>query len=104
MPKINLNNPILLTAAFRQMPLHAEYKTEENGHVSGIVPELEVMDSGEDYEQCLNLLLEGCKEYAGLYLEDLNFWYSGRPDDLIYILKVLTSSNEELKECLSGQV
>ena len=107
MPKINLNldfDGALLISLLKQLPLSAEYIREDDGSITGLVEELEIPDNGKDYEACREILIKDCREYAQIYLEDFKYWYEGRPNDLIYILKVASSSDEELRECLAGRI
>ena len=88
----------------KQLPLSAEYIREDDGSITGLVEELEIPDNGKDYEACREILIDDCIEYAQMYVNDFQDWYSGRSNDFLYVLKVLFSSREELRKCLAGRI
>lgn len=92
-------------ALLKAIPIGTEYFTCEDGHVaavttSGIITHAE----GKDYEGCREDLMKDLREFSQFYIEDFADWYSHNPDLLLYVIKILSSTDEELRECLTGEL
>ena len=87
----------------KNLELNVEYAKENDGTVSGYVSELCTMDNAPTREECEKKLIAGLRETAETFLEDFYFWATGRPYEVPYVLKILYSTDEEIKSCLRGK-
>ena len=87
----------------KSLKLHVEYVRENDGTISGHVDELCTIENAPTIEECETKLITGMREISENFVEDFDFWASGRPHEVPYILKVLYSTDEEIKSCLHGK-
>ena len=87
----------------KNLNFHVEYVNENDGTISGHVEELCTIENALTLEECEEKLISGMRETAETFAENFEFWASGRPHEVPYVLKVLYSSDEEIKKCLLGK-
>ena len=87
----------------KALPLTYEYAQEKDGSFSGHVFELNVIENAQSLDALISALIAGMREWAEIYSEKLDFWIPGRPQEFPYVLKVLCSTDGELKTCLHGK-
>lgn len=85
------------------LELNVEYIREDDGSVSGHVTELCTIDNAPTREECEAKLISGMRETAELFASDFSYWASGRQHEVPYALKVLYSTDDEIKSCLRGK-
>ena len=87
----------------KNLKIHVEYTHEDDGSISGHVEELCTIDNASTFEECEAKLISGMRETSENFVKDFEFWASGRPYEVPYILKILYSTDEEIKSCLLGK-
>lgn len=58
---------------------------------------------GDTFDEAVNDLVENLREVSETYCEQIPFWVKTNPEALFYALKICTSSNEEILQCLNGK-
>ena len=74
--------------------------TEDDGSITGIIDELDLIENAETREGCVASLLSAMRDYARDFYSELELWGSApnRRYHLPYVLKILSSSDAQLRE------
>ena len=81
---------------------------EEDGSFTGTLEELDLIENTPSKEDCLLSLIEAMKDYAHDFYNEFALWSSApnRKSHIPYVLKILSSSNNQLMEnivCRNGK-
>ena len=76
--------------------------TEDDGSVTGVVEELDLVENAPSGEKCITSLIKEMKNYAEDFYNEFEFWSSApnRKNHIPYVLKILTSTEQELRESI----
>ncbi|MBR0316928.1 MAG: hypothetical protein IJQ99_08700 [Synergistaceae bacterium] len=79
--------------------------TEDDNSVTGIVDELDLVENAPSKEECITSLIKEMKNYAEDFYNEFEFWSlaPNRKNHIIYVLKILTSTEQELRESIECQ-
>ena len=87
--------------------LHIRIIPEEDGSVSALIEELDLVANAPDEEQVFQALVQDAVEYAEEYYKDFEFWHSApnHKKHLSYVLAILASDPQAVaKELFVCQV
>lgn len=86
------------------LPIQVDYYQDSNNEYSCFTRTgIKTWGHGADYNEACRDLIHALKDYADMYIKDFSDWVSHNPEELPYILRVIMSSDEELREWLNGQ-
>ena len=85
------------------LPLTVEYDKEDDGSITGEVLEFHALENAKTLNDCEDKLISSMKEWAEIHAENFQDWAKGRFNEVPYLLKILLSSDGELKSCLHGK-
>lgn len=82
---------------------------ENDGSVTGIIDELDLIENAETKEGCITLLLSAMRDYARDFYREFELWSSApnRRAHIPYVLKILSSSDAQLRKdviCHDGRI
>ena len=81
------------------LPSGVEYFRENTGEIAAWTNEgIETYGLGKDSESAREDLLHSLRDIANFYVEDFEEWITHNPKELPYILRVLMSTDEELRQ------
>lgn len=84
------------------LPSNVEYFKEDSGEISCVTHDgIKTWGLGRTYDEAREDLLNSLKEIADIIREDVQNGRGYNLDELPYMFKILTSSNQELREWLS---
>lgn len=84
------------------LPSNVEYIKEDSGQISCLTHGgIETWGLGRTYEDAREDLLSSLKEIADMIREDIQNGQNFNIDEVPYMFKILTSSDEELRQWLS---
>ena len=86
----------------KELPLTVEYDKEDDGSITGEVLEFHALENAKTLNDCEDKLISSMKEWAEIHAENFQDWAKGRFNEVPYLLKILLSSDGELKSCLSS--
>lgn len=89
--------------SLKTLQMHYTCELDNNGEWLGTVKELQTLESAESPAKLKTVLAKALKEDAQAYISDFNRWKKGREWQIPFLLKVLTSTEGELINCLHGQ-
>lgn len=103
---------ILSTKMLRDSLRHLKFTVslfeEEDGSFTGTLEELDLIENAPSKKDCIASLIKAMKEYAQDFYNEFSLWSSApnRKDHVPYVLKILSSSDNELMEdmiCRNGK-
>ncbi|MBQ7560966.1 MAG: hypothetical protein IJS99_03895 [Synergistaceae bacterium] len=89
--------------SLKTLQMHYTCELDNNGEWVGSVKELQTLESAESPEALKSVLARALKEDAQAYISDFPRWKNGREWQIPFLLKVLTSTEGELMQCLHGR-
>ena len=87
----------------KELPFTVEYDRESDGSVTGEVVEFHALENAPTLKECEAKLISSMREWAEIHAENFSDWAVGRLNEVPYLLKILFSSDEEIKSCLHGK-
>ncbi|MBQ9419738.1 MAG: hypothetical protein IJU31_05100 [Synergistaceae bacterium] len=87
----------------KRLPFTVEYDREADGSITGEVVEFHALENAPTLEECEAKLISSMREWAEIHAENFSEWAVGRLNEVPYLLKILFSSDEEVKSCLHGK-
>lgn len=91
--------------ALKSLDFAPEYERDPSGIITSSTNNgILTWGEGETYEQSRADLMSALRTWAEIYFEDFANWYARKPEDFPYALKIMLSSDEELTQCLSGEI
>lgn len=98
----------LLLSLLEDYKYHVVIEREDDGSFTGFVNDLNLVENAPDKEECINNLVSSMKDYAIDYYTEFGYWSkaSNRKSHIPYILKLLISSDDRIKEdivCRNGK-
>lgn len=95
----------MLKIFFDSLNFSVSFMTENDNSITGIIEELDLIENAPSKNECLKLLIAAMKDYAQDFYNEFNLWSSApnRKKHIPYVLKILSSSDEELKESIQCQ-
>ena len=92
-----------------ELKFNASLVTEDDGSVTGIIDELDLIENSDTRESCVALLISAMRDYARDFYSEFELWASApnRKAHIPYVLKILSSSDEQLREdivCRAGRI
>ncbi|MBR2208913.1 MAG: hypothetical protein IJ859_08935 [Synergistaceae bacterium] len=87
----------------KKINLTVEYIKEDDGSISGHIEEFCTLSNAPTIEECETRLIADMRETAELFADNFEQFSAGRPYEVLYALKILYSTDEELKKCLHGK-
>lgn len=95
----------MLKIFFDSLNFSVSFMTENDDSITGIIEELDLIENAPSKDECLMLLILAMKNYAQDFYNEFNLWSSApnRKKHIPYVLKILSSSDEELKESIQCQ-
>ena len=96
----------ILQHLLRHLKFNVSLFEEDNGSFTGILEELDLTENAPAKEDCISSLLEAMKEYAQDFYNEFSLWSSApnRKDHVPYVLKILSSSDDEIMEDIVCQI
>ena len=81
---------------------------ESDGSYTGFVKELDLVENAEGKQECIDSVISSMKDYAIDYYTEFGYWSKApnRMSHIPYILKLLISSDERIREdiiCQDGK-
>ena len=95
-----LNIFVEYIAWVKTLTMTVEYDRENDGTITGEVMEFCTIENAPTIEECEKKLIASMRETAQFFAEDFEIFSSGRPYEVPYVIKILFSSDAELKSCL----
>ena len=90
-----------LIGYLKDLTIDCDYDTNDDGSVSCWTESPHVSaDVASTLEESFAMLPELLRQWAYEYIENYEYYFENWPDDLPYVLKILLSSDEEIKSCL----
>ena len=89
--------------------MHVTIMPEEDGSVSAVIEELDLLANAPDENQVIQILAQDAMDYAEEYYKDFEYWHSApnRKKHLPYVLAILASDTQsvakELFVCRVGK-
>ncbi|MBR1486127.1 MAG: hypothetical protein IJ597_02595 [Synergistaceae bacterium] len=87
----------------KKINLTVEYVKEDDGSISGRIVEFCTLSNAPTLEECEAKLIADMRESAELFADNFEQFSAGRPNEVLYVLKILYSTDEELRKCLRGK-
>lgn len=88
--------------ALKNLDFAPKYERNPDGVITSSTNNGIIMwGEGRTIEESRADLMSALRDTAKFYFEDFSEWYAGNPEQYPYALKVMLSSDEELKRCLS---
>jgi len=90
--------------------LTAELTAENDGTITGVLKEIDIVANGSNEEDVLNSLCADLTEYSEEFYNDFNYWFSApnRKAHLPYVLNVLIQDDPEgvkdIIKCQAGKI
>lgn len=102
---ITMMDSRLLKYLLINLVFHVDMDTEEDGSVTGLISELDLVENAPTKDACLEKLLAGMKDYAQDFYNDFNLWSNApnRQTHIPYVLKILSSEDDDLRRCMICQ-
>ena len=92
-----------LVSWLKGLPFTVEYDREADGSITGEVIEFHALENAPTLKECEAKLISSMREWAEIHAENFSEWAVGRLNEVPYLLKILFSSDEEIKSCLHGK-
>ena len=98
-----------LSEMFRRLKFNVSLIHEDDGSVTGVVEELDLIENAGTENDCVAALMAAMRDYAGDFYGDFSFWASApnRRSHIPYVIKILSSSDAQLMEdviCRDGGI
>ena len=93
-------SPEEIMQALKYMPLTLNEERDSNGVLLQVKEFPEAYDYAGNKEECLKILAHSLKDWAKVLSDDVDSWRVGRESEVPYLLKILSTSEEELLTCL----
>lgn len=105
---VTLMDTNLLLNLLNGYKYHVILEKENDGSVTGLVKELDLVENGADKKECLDAVVSSMKDYAIDYYTEFGYWSKApnRRSHLPYILKLLISDDDKIAEdiiCQNGK-
>ena len=92
----------MLDSVLAQLNFNVSFIPEEDGSITGVLDELDLIENAETEEGCVALLLGAMRNYAQDFAREFHLWAAApnRSPHIPYILKILSSTDEQLMEAV----
>lgn len=99
------DNLVLLDLAtlriiFRQIRFNLSLHTEKDGSVTCTEEELDLVENAATKEACISRMIAAMQDYANDFYDEFALWSKApnRQDHIPYVLKILASTDAEIRE------
>ena len=97
-----------LQLAFRNLHFDLTFFSEEDGSVTCTEEHLDLVENAPTREECIRQMIRAIRDYANDYYDEFTLWSKApnRQGHIPYVLKVLVSTDEEIREgvvCHAGK-
>ena len=89
-----------LRAAFLQIPFNVTVYKEEDGSVTCVEDQLDLVENASTEKECIRQLIGAMRDYANDFYQEFSLWSKApnRRDHIPLVLKILASTDEEILE------
>ena len=97
-----------LRLAFENLRFELIFYPEENNSVTCVETHLDLVENAATQEACISRMICALRDYANDYYNEFSLWSKApnRKSHIPYILKILSSTDEEIREdmiCRDGK-
>lgn len=97
-----------LRLAFRSLRFELSFYAEKDGSFTCTEDHLDLVENAETKEACIDQMILAMRDYANDYYNEFALWSAApnRKDQIPYVLKILASTDEEIREdivCRDGK-
>ena len=92
----------LLDSALAQLRFIVSFIPEDDGSVTGVLDELDLIENAQTEASCVALLLAAMRDYAQDFAREFGLWAAApnRSPHIPYVLKILSSTDDQLMEAV----
>ena len=94
---------LTILTGLKNLDIQYSYAGEDDGSITCWIEEPHLIDNAPTLNEALEKLVTALRERAYDYMREFDLWVKGCPAELPYILKILFSTDEELRQCLHGK-
>ena len=87
---------MIIEHLIKDMQFTLEYESDTNGILMQLKEMPDIYEYADDEESCIRELARGLKEWSAIFISDFEGWRKGRESEILYLFKILLSSEEEL--------
>ena len=103
--KVVMANYPLMDKILNGYKFHLTLEKEDDGSITGYLEELQLVENGSSKADCIQKMIAGMIDYAMDYYSEFSYWSKApnRISHIPYVMKLLISSNEKIREDLICQ-
>lgn len=85
---------------------HIAFIAEKDGSITASIKEIDIVDNASNKVELVEKLINDLREYAEDFYSEFDYWYSAtnRRSHVPYVLKILMSTDEQIKEAMICRV